>query len=241
MTVQEFLNSALNLSGALGPGRGANSSQLTVALEAVNAMLGQWSTQRLAVYVITSAEYTLTPGTATYTIGSGGDFDTARPNRIERANLVVGDQRYPLELISDQKWSAISLPDLTSTLPTHLYEQRTYPLTTLRLWPAPTAGNKLELFTWQALSRFASLDATIEWPDGYEEAVKYNLAVRLKTAFPRALSQSHPAQASLVLQLAREALANIKRLNKLTPELTPDPIMGVPRLSGSPFDWRKGE
>lgn len=239
MTAQQLIATSLTLAGQMGPGRGAGSSESAVALEALNAMLDAWNTQRLAVYAIRSAEYPLVGGQQTYTIGPGGDFDAARPVRIELANLVIlsnpaSPLHRPLEPASSADWAAIRLPGLESTLPTRYYYEPAHPLGKLHLWPAPTESNRVEIYTWQPLGRITSLDDTFDLPPGYEEAVKYNLAVRLSTMFLHAQRRPSP----LVLEMARESLAAIKRLNAPAPVMGTEPVMG-----GTPagFDYRLGE
>ncbi len=247
MTAQELISDSLTLAGQLGPGRGAGVSESQVALRALNSMIGAWATQRLTIPVIRSDEYTLTPSTGTYTIGDGGDFDAARPVKIERANLIdltnpSSPLHQPLRVITVTAWADIRLPTLTSTVPTHLYYMTSYPLGQIKLWPVPTAANRVELFTQEPLSRIATLTEDLEFvpdPPGYEEAVKYNLAVRLKTLFPKAMSSSPPAQVALVDRIARESLGNIKRMNKVTPVLRCEPIVRSDASAG--FDYRIGE
>lgn len=245
MTAQELIATSLTLAGQLGPGRGASLSESNVALEALNSMIGTWATQRLTVPVIGMDEYTLTPSTADYTIGSGGDFDAARPVKIERANLVwltdpSAPLHQPISVITVDDWAEIRLPALESTAPTKLYYRASYPLGLIKLWPVPTDANRLELFTQQPLTRIATTSATLEFvpdPPGYEEAVKFNLAVRLKLLFPKAMLAS-PAQLALVHQLARESLGNLKRMNNVTPVLRCEP-MGLSGEAGR-FDYRTG-
>ena len=69
-------------------------------------MLDNWNTQRLAIPRLRQDTYALESGTQTYTMGRGGDFDAARPLKIERANIVVTsdseDQHRKLEVIEAQ-------------------------------------------------------------------------------------------------------------------------------------------
>lgn len=241
MTAQTLLNESLMIAGQLGPARGSGASHSEVALRALNAMLGNWATQRLTVPVIRMDTFDLVADTQTYTLGVGGDWDMVRPVKINRANVISGDIHRPLDIITVSDWADLRLPALPSTIPDRLYNDRDFPLSTLRFYPVPDSAYSVELFTRQALAQIAALDTDLEFvpdPPGYEEAVKYNLAIRLKTLFPKALAQP-PQQLALVVEIARESLANIKRMNTVTPRLRCEPAIG--RTGGSSFDYRIGE
>jgi hypothetical protein len=195
-------------------------------------MLDAWNAQRLAVYAIRRDTYWLIGGQQSYTIGPSGDFAAERPVRIERANVILPPAlHHPLEMISVDDWAALRLPNLTSTFPTRLYYDRAYPLAKLYFWPAPTENHQVELFTWQKLARFASVNDTAEFPEGYEEAIKYNLALRLAQELRVPIPE-------FVAIHAREALANLKRLNLPQPVMATEPVVGGARWD---FNWRIGE
>jgi hypothetical protein len=231
MTAGDLIRAAGRLI-AWHPGQSGNSDENAAGLEALNAMLDAWNAQRLAVYAVRRDTYPLAGGQQAYTIGPGGNFNTERPVRIERANVILPQALHrPLEIITVDDWAALRLPDLESTFPTRLYYDRAYPLAKLYFWPAPTESNQVELFTWTKLGRFASLNDTADFPEGYEEAIKYNLAVRLA-------QELHAPVPPFVASQAREALATLKRLNLPRPVMATEPVMGGARWG---FNWRIGE
>ena len=232
MTVLDFLRASGRLVGALHPGQEGSADENNVALEALNAMLDSWNTQRLAIFHIRRDEYDLVAGTQDYTIGPGGDFDFERPVKIERANLIWssgGDADHrPLSIITVYDWADIRLPDLTSTIPEQLYYERSTPLGHLRFYPKPDTSAAVEIYTWAKLGRFTALDEVAEFPEGYEEAIKYNLAMRLAMEFRTDIPQ-------FVATTALKSFGYVKRLNKVTPVLQFD--YGV----GQPYDIRVNE
>jgi hypothetical protein len=231
MTAGELVRAAGRLI-AWHPGQSGSSDEQAAGLDALNAMLDAWNAQRLAIYSIRQQIYSLTGGQQNYTLGPGGDWSGERPVRIERANVILPAALHrPLEIISVDDWAALRLPTLESTFPTRLYYDRAFPLTTLRFWPAPTEGHQVELFTWSKLGRFASLNDTADFPEGYQEAITYNLALRL------AQELRAPLPDFVVVQ-ARESLANLKRLNLPRPVMSTEPVLGEARWG---FNWRTGE
>ena len=124
-------------------------------------------------------------------------------------------------------------PPVGSSNPAKLYNDANAPLATVALYPYPTENVSLELYSWQALAQFADLVTPVALPDGYEEAVIYNLAVRLAPEYGRALDAT-------VAALAIQSKAAIEALNAPSPAAHLDPaIFGSSRRAG--FNWLTGE
>ncbi len=241
MTVDtDILYPALRLAGVLtAAGRLApvNGSQMTDAFQTLNRMLDAWTTQRLLIWTIRVDRYTLTPSQVTYTIGpSGADFTAPRPVRISDASIVTtgggSEIHLPLRLLTDHQWAAKRLRVMPTTIPTELYYDGAYPNATLYLWGYPTAGNDLELFTWQQLTQFVLQTDTVLFPPGYLDAVVYNLAVRLSGLFGTQLRGD-------VAQTAKEAKAAIKASNATSPTI-PSADFGMRGRSGGDFNYLSG-
>jgi hypothetical protein len=232
-TVLDLITRALRLAGQLGPGRLPNASEVSDALLALNGMMDGWNTDPLKIYTRRIDVYPLIPSKYTYTIGPSGDFDAPRPTAIEIANLILGGTlRKPIELINDQQWSRIKLQTVVA-LPQRLYNDGSYPLSTLYLWPGPSADQQLELYTWQQLAEFNAQDNAITCPPGYFDAMSYNLAVRL------GLEWAKPVRPE-VASMANSTLADIKALNLPNPVMSADSAVLVnPR--GGAWNWLTGE
>jgi hypothetical protein len=204
----DILYPALRLAGVVtAAGRGASVSQRSDAFASLNRMLDSWTQQRLLIYSQGTARYSLTPSQTSYTIGPGADFDAPRPVRITAASIITdGSTHTPLELLTPQDWASKSLREMPTTIPTELYCDYANPIATLYLYGYPTAGGELELWTWQILDQYVSVDSDVSLPPGYLEAVVYQLAVRLSGQFGTVLRPD-------VFQLAREAKGVIKAFN----------------------------
>jgi hypothetical protein len=82
--------STLILNALIANGEKVIGGTLTTAeqpyyLGKLNAMLESWSLDRRMCYSVTQESFALTASTGTYTIGSGGAFNTARPTKILNA------------------------------------------------------------------------------------------------------------------------------------------------------------
>jgi len=186
-----ILYPALRKAGiTLGPQRTPSPAQYQDALEELNRLIGSLSCDRLFIYSRSTYVAPLSGATA-YTIGSPADptvapdIDAPRPEGIEAANIIAGDIRYPLEIVTDLQWSKIQMQNLPGTIPSVLYNDRGYPLSTLYLWGQPLAGYLLELFTWSLIPQFTSPDDVVLLPPGYEDALVLNLALRMAPHFQR--------------------------------------------------------
>lgn len=206
-TIQSKIDRVLRLIGVVAAGETSPVSDSTNALEALNAMLDTWRTDKLMVYALKDISITLINGTATYTIGASGagTTDTA-PIRIESAFVRDGTVDYGLKPITDAQYQAKSEKTITSDIPAEYLLTNTYPNSTVTLYPVPTVANTLKIRVWTPLTSVALTD-TYAFPPGYEEAIVFNLCMRIYPEYPSI--QVNPA----VAEIARTSLASVKRLN----------------------------
>jgi hypothetical protein len=212
-TGNDLIASALRLINALASGEVPSAAEANDALLTLNMMLDAWAIDRLTIYNIASQDFALTATQQAYTLGTGGNFNAARPPKISRVSIVIlSNPVNPLELdmdytTSEEEWQDIQLKATSSTYPSLCYDDAAYPLRNLSLWPVPNdSTSKLRIYSWVALSQFADLVTSYNFPPGYAEAIRFNLALRLSPEFGGNMPESVPA-------LAQQALAKIKTAN----------------------------
>lgn len=206
MTVADFIKTGLRTIGIIASGETPSAADTSDGLEILNRMLGSWSTDGFLVYENKRETFPLVSGIATYTFGTGGDFNSARPQIIDYVRVQKDSIEYKVEIVNEQRWSEIGLKSLQSNFPSVVFLSGTFPLETINLWPVPNEANSLVIYSQKPLTKFASTSDTISWPEGYEEAVLYNFAVRLSPEYGK------PIDAGM-LSLANELKANLKRKN----------------------------
>ncbi len=194
-TVRSLIARSMRDLGALAVGETPTADEASDALTTLNELLEAWSLERLMVYHIAEVTKALTGGTASYTIGSGGSINTARPLRIENAVLRdANNLDIPVRMLTRQEYASIALKATQSTYPHWLYYDNNYNssgLGTVTLWPVPSTSDKtLRLWCWQPLSSVATLDTTINLPPGYTRALRSNLALELAAEYGRELPAS---------------------------------------------------
>lgn len=228
MTVNDLINSSLRMIGALASGESPTSAESNDALTALNQMIDLWSTQRLMVYSTVSESFTLTGGKQSYTWGTGGDFNSARPQGIDVATIQFSSgsttSELPIEIITEEEWAEIRVKNVQTSVPRNLYFVASYPMATVYLWPIPSTSNSLNTWSWKPLSSFSGLTTTITLPPGYAEALKTNLAIRLAPEFG--------AQVTPELQeWAKDSKAAIKRINTTMKKLgTDEALLGARKV-----------
>ena len=213
MTANDLIGRTLRSIGVLASGETATSNEVSDALTILNNMVDTWGTERLTIYTVARTAFNLTSSTQDYTIGSGGTFNIARPVWIVAA------------------WQQIGIKGTTSTYPTAFYYDKTWTagLGQISVWPVPDNSNaQLVLYTPTALTQFADLTTAYTFPPGYEEALRYQLALRLAPEFGVNLSPD-------IRALASQTFANIKRANIRPTVLGIDPAL---RADGGRYDWR---
>ena len=202
MTAQQLITRALRMIGALKPGRTPNASESATGLEILNGMIEAWNIDRRKIPFLTTYTQLLTAATS-YTIGPGAQLDQPRPVRIERASLT--DPRRELRLLERIEW-------IKGITPGVFYDD-TWPIGTLYIFPG--YSGPLELEAWCELTKFAALDDDVEFPQGYSDAIAYNLAVRLAPEWSRDIRPD-------VMAMSHSTLARIEGNNSPSPVMSTD-------------------
>jgi hypothetical protein len=237
MTGQDLIKQSLRLARiTLRAGRVPATRQLTEGLGSLNSMLGRWSIDRLNVYqIVFLNSFALVAGTKAYTIGSGGTFDTPRPTRIERANILVGtDDRVALDPVDVDVWSGYSMQDDRGQ-PESLYLDRANAagLSTIYFHKTPDQAYPLELYVWQPFARLAAVTTTVVFPPEFEEAIVYQLALRLAALDGKECTP-------FVRETAERALGEIQAFNAPAAVMSCDPaiVQGGRLNPQGGYDWR---
>ncbi len=203
-------------------GEEPSADEAADCLTALNAMLSSWSNEKLMVYVSTMATLPMVSNQSVYTIGPTGDLVTTRPMSLGQGSYITYQYiTYPLEIIDSTQYSSIPYKAQTAIIPIYGWFSPTYPDATLTIWPVPTSTDvDFVLEMWCALTEFATLSTDVSLPPGYEDAIAYNLAVRIAPEFNAAISQA-------AVMMANSTKRSIKRQNTRVPMLTvPFEVLG---------------
>lgn len=216
--ITEFLYLAMRAAGlTLAPGRTPSAEQYSDALRLFNNMIGWLNTSRMNIYTIDINVWLTASQKQTYTIGPGGDWNGRRPQKIVGANFFFpGDPivRRPMRLFDDDQWRAIVFQQVY-TYPNILYNDGSNPLSTLYFDPIPDGAYRIEIYDWHLLDSAADINALLDYPPGYEEALVFNLAMRIVPVFQLRMPPELP-------MLAKQALSSVQRMNLYVPRIKSD-------------------
>lgn len=242
MTGQDLIASALRLIGVLASGETASAAEAADGLVILNQMIDSWNAERLSVFHILpngrstdTNTFALVPSQQDYTMGTGGNFNVARPAKIERASIEylanpAQPLELPLEILDYAGWQAIPLKVTTSNIPRYVYIDNAFPLRNLRFWPVPSEVHNAILYYWNALTQFTALITDLTFPPGYLKALRYNLAVDLAPEYGRSVPIEVAVQAT-------QSKAKIKSMNLPRPIMVVDDALREGGAAGQ-YDWR---
>lgn len=228
MTINQLLRTALRKLGVADLISDSSPEEYANALESANAMLKSWSSRGLITYHIVKENFPLVVGQAAYTIGTSGNFNTSRPNELVGAFLRdANGTDYPLTIIDRDKYNRIPIKTI-SARPEELYYYPTAPLAVIYTNTEPDQVYTLYLDSLKPLAELV-LDDTFTLPPEYEEALVYNLALRLSSEY-----QVRPSD--VVAMIAQESLRN------LTIQPVPESnLCGIPGNQSSRYNIYTGE
>lgn len=228
-TARDLINSAMKDAGVLGVGQTALAEDMNDALIRLNAMMAQWARRRWLVYHLIDVVFPAT-GALSYTLGPGGDINTQRADRVEaaffrqlNAGIAPNHVDYQLEILNSREdYNQISLKSMAS-FPVCLFYDSGWPLGNVFIWPVPSNLYEIHLSLKAPLQTFTGLTDTVSLPPEYDEALRLNLAIRLRVAYRL------PTDPALV-GLGKVALNTIKNSNAQIPMMQyPGDLPGISR------------
>lgn len=180
----DIINAALRKLGVISEGLTANTTQLTTAAQALNALVAEFRTLGMSIWARKSYNLTPVAGTNSYTFGIGQTVNIAYPLRIYVANLVPGPT--PSSQIEMQQLSFVDfsqLPLASTGMPVNFMYQPKVDLGVLTVWPTPDTsvptGTYIYLEYQSPFEYFTAAADTPDFPEEWANALIYNLALSL--------------------------------------------------------------
>jgi len=208
-TANDLIEAAALKLGAKQSGEALTADEANDSLSILNSMLEYWSIKKLLVYQIQQETFTWTGNATSQTIGSGGDFATTRPIRIEEGTFFRDSNNIdvPVDILrSRAAYDSLPSKSDTTTFPGKLFYDPAYPLGVLYVYPVPSTSMTLKLNSTQQIQNFSGLTTDMSLPPGFQWAIENNLAVALEPVF------QVPAPASVIRE-ADNSLSALKRMN----------------------------
>lgn len=206
-TALDIVTRSLRVLQCLGDSETPTNTESTDCLVSLNAMLKTWSAQSLMVFVIEQQVFTLTPNVASYTIGPSGVLNGQRPIELSGGSFLrFQGVDYQLEAIERDDYDSIRFKQ-TIGIPFRVFCDAGFPLSTLFFYYVPDKAYELHLNSYTPLPKFTSLTTDMSMPEEYEEALVFNLALRIAPEFNGTVTP----QTQLI---ASETKSTIRGINK---------------------------
>lgn len=209
---------SLKEAGVLGVGQTPLSEDINDCFIYLQRLTSQWQKRRWMVPSLSDI-FTLGNNQKSNTIGPGGYWNVPRPNQIKGGYFIqVGTGSTPVSLplrmiYAYEDYIRIAVKDLTNFPTICFYDgQFAGGLGNVFIWAIPTPAYEIHLLVESDLGWPTNLNSVFTLPAEYAEAVHYNLAIRICSAY------KVPADSSTVT-LAKVALNTIKVANTQIPEL----------------------
>lgn len=220
-TALQIIEDALDLTNAVGADETLTNDEVATGLRTLNDLLEIFSTRNLAVYGQANQTFNTVVGTKTYTIGTGGTWNTTRPERIgDVAYSTINTVTFPCGSMTQEEYNLIAVKDQTQDWPYRFLYVNEFPLGLVTLWPVPSAVTPVTFSIDRQLTAISNAAATISFPPGYAMVFKYKLAVMLSSSFGTQISKFPDVVATSV-----SAFADICRANKKKRVMNYDPAL----------------
>jgi hypothetical protein len=185
-TVKDVITRALKLTGIQSSNEDLDSNDAADALAQLNGIVEKWNVDKLKSYAQADETFTLVPGQAEYTIGPGGDFDSARPVRIEY--MFVRDPSgqnldYKVNSASFDQYKSLRLKTIQSYWPNWFYYNPEFPQGTISFYPTPSKAYTVHITEWLQFGDYTDTSDTVALPTGFNELLVYQLAVEMCSYF----------------------------------------------------------
>lgn len=226
-SANDFSKASLQLLNVIQAGEDPSSEDGQLAFDALNRWVDWLGTQRQTIYFLTRTAHTLVSGTASYTIGSGGTINIARPVWIDHAGLILDTgASTPIEVsirvLTDDEYAAWPQKTFQSSLSGAIWYDHNWSAGLGRIYPLPIPNvgtTQVVLYTPTAVTEFANQSTDYTFPPGYERAIVFNLALELTAYYPAA------TMPPTLAQMAASSMADLKRANLRLSHVRIDPTL----------------
>jgi hypothetical protein len=200
-SARTIIKKAMQKVGVLVKSEVPDDDEANDALDSLNALIDSWSNNSANITSRVRETFTLS-NNVSYTIGTGQTFNTARPMQLIEAFTTSGSIDYPMSIVNQEEYDLIALKDVGGR-PTVITYNSGYPYGTITMFPKPDASYTLTILSEKAITGFATLDTTLNLPNGWERALVYNLALEIAPEYGQQPDGS-------IVKIASESLGAIK-------------------------------
>lgn len=116
---------------------------------------------------------------------------------------------FPMEIISSARYQEFAVKNVGVNYPTHLYYEPTFPVARLYTFPIQTTELEIHMSVWAKLQQLNTINDELNLPEGYANAIRYNLAVEIAPKYGKAMERGNP-----IFDRAKDLLRQLKAINQ---------------------------
>lgn len=202
-----------------------DANALSLGMRFLNRMMDQWSAEFAPLFNLidgfTGAPtpgWVLTPGQSIYTIGPVNLLGV-RPTTISEVYLLDGNNvSYYLANITADEYARL-VYKVAPGRPDRYYINFNEQTVVITFYPTPAYTDQVHCMYQDRMQLFANASTVVNLPPGYEEALVYNLGLRLMPALGVPITQDIKDRAGWSKNVITQANTNIYMLQNPMPTM----------------------
>lgn len=228
-TTDDLITNALYLLGELAVNETPDSFMLTTGLDLMNELLDKFSSDSIYIPFLTTLNFTMVPGQATYTISDivTADIVADRIVDLSFANYTVQTIVYPIRIINKATYSGVVRLNNLNARPGFVFLNKQDNESVITFYPAPDQPYPCAIQVKSMIDQLEQHESLGELPPFYYGFMKYALARKFLAYYP---SGNWPKENEEEYQ---DYYNNLKNANETDLTIRPSVILDAPQ----PFYW----
>lgn len=222
VTAKNLIEDALTMLMVYSPDTILTAEESNTALRSLNALIESIANDNLTINTVTKESFNLVGGQATYTWGTGGNFNSSRPITVESVTVAItgtaGNIDFPVAIVQYDDYAAIKLKTLQTNYPQYCYIDGAYPLNNVTFYPVPSSAIPVTFYSYKQLTEFVTVADAVALPQGYYRMLVALLAIELAPSYQLTASQN-------IYDIANQAKRSIMRTNARPLTMQTDPVL----------------
>lgn len=235
VTANQLIVNSLYLTGELGVGETPDSFMLSTGLDLLNEILDKCSSDSIFIPFLTTLNFTLETGKATYSISDmivGADIVADRVIDLSFANYTVqpsGSQPivYPMRIINKATYYGVVRLNNLNARPGFIFLDKQATESFITVYPAPDQDYPCSLQVKGMIDSISAQESLISLPPFYYGFLKYAVARKFIAIYP---SANWPKENEDEYQ---DYYSILKNANETDVTIRPTVILNAPE----PFYW----
>lgn len=229
-TTNDIIVNALYLIGELGVGETPDAFMLTSGLEIVNGIIDQFSMDSIYIPYLTTINFNLVPGQATYSFSDLVPADVIADRIVDLtfANYFVAEIEYPLRIITKAVYYNLSRQTNLMTRPGYVFLNRQPTESFITFYPAPDQAYPCKIQVKSMIDKLEPQENINELPPFYYRLLKFAVAREFMAYYP---SGNWPSTSEETYQ---DMYNSLKNANETDVTIRPSSIF----QTNDPFYWQ---